>query len=316
MQVKSGAGKKHISPHHHAAHTELGGDMLPGHRLPEERLDLPADGPVIPIDDADGDLFPPEFRRFQGLVPVRQRFLQPEDPLPIPGVGIDLVEADAGLEDVHQGRPLEEDRLPDQMTEVFLVAGETSGHKRGAHRDRESERIKGNVPGSLGAQGVFHAKIRRGGALPFGQGVDLVVGDHDGDVQTPADGLDEMVPSLAVHAAVAGIGDDGEIGTGQLDPHGERQGPAVEAVEIIHLQVMGHFGGLPDPRCENDLILRDGEFPEGLLQDVPDGEIAAAGAPGDIDSRFHISTPQDNRSFRDRQSSSTVKHSPLYFRIR
>ena len=92
------------SSHHHAAHVEAGGRVRLRQRNPEDLFDLTARGLVIAVDDADRDLLPPEVGRPDGLVAVGQGLFQLEDPLPVPGVGVDLVEADAGLEDVHDGR--------------------------------------------------------------------------------------------------------------------------------------------------------------------------------------------------------------------
>jgi hypothetical protein len=108
-----------------------------------------------------------------------------------------------------------------------------------------------------------------------------------------------MISPFAVHTAVTRLGDNGEIRTGQLDPRGERQGPAVEAVEVVHIEVMGHLGGLADPRGKDDPISRHGKLMEDRLQNVPDGEIAATGTPGGIDFCFH-------RFFSFRTGSATL----------
>src|SRR4030042_3011893 len=65
LLVKVIAGLR--SPHHHTAHAELADDMFRGHRPPEERLDLPGFGPLVPVDDAEPDPLPPSFPPSQRL---------------------------------------------------------------------------------------------------------------------------------------------------------------------------------------------------------------------------------------------------------
>ena len=111
--------------------------------------------------------------------------------------------------------------------------------------------------------------------------------------------MDKVISSFAIVTTITGVCNDGQIRSGQFDPHGQRQRPAMEAVEVIHLQVMRHLGSLPDSRCEDDVFDGDGDLLEGFFQSVPDGKITAAGAPGDIGFLCHVSIPQDNKFFRD-----------------
>jgi len=48
-----------------------------------------------------------------------------------------------------------------------------------------------------------------------------------------------------------------------------------------------HLSGLADPGDDHYLLRFPSQLGQGLLQDFPNGEIAAAGAPGDV-GFFHI----------------------------
>jgi hypothetical protein len=109
--------------------------------------------------------------------------------------------------------------------------------------------------------------------------------------------VDEMIPSLTVVAAVTGIGNHRKFRPGKFDPNGKGQRTAMEAVEIINIQVLGHFGRLSDPRCEDNIFSGKRKFLKGLFQDIPDSKIAASRAPCDIRSLCHISSPHISKGF-------------------
>ncbi len=90
--------------------------------------------------------------------------------------------------------------------------------------DGQGDRVQGDVLISLWGQVILHGEVSRGRALPLGQAVDLVIGGQYRDIQTPSYGVDEMISSFAVVAAVTGVCNDSEVRPGQLDPDGKRQG--------------------------------------------------------------------------------------------
>jgi hypothetical protein len=71
--------------------------------------------------------------------------------------------------------------------------------------------------------------------------------DKVGYIRVAPDGVHEMVAALAVHIAVAALGDDHHGRVGRFDPCGRGQRSAVEPVEEVTLQVMGSLGRLADP---------------------------------------------------------------------
>src|SRR4030067_287004 len=66
-------------------------------------------------------------------------------------------------------------------------------------------------------------------------------------------------------------------------PPGQR--PAVQAVEHVHVHVMGKLRGLADPGDEHDLVLLPAELLHRLLYRVQDPEVSAPLAPCVLDIR-------------------------------
>src|SRR5690606_18873828 len=87
--------------------------------------------------------------------------------------------------------------------------------------------------GPLGGGAGDEALGRRGRVLALGQPVDHVVLHDVGDVDVPADGVEEVVPPDAVAIAVARHRDDVEARVGQLGPLGDGKGPAVQGGEAV-----------------------------------------------------------------------------------
>src|SRR5512139_1733822 len=118
-----------------------GAEGLPrGQRLPcQDRLPLLESGPLVPVDDAEGDAVAPFERLAERRDAVSGIVLRPEpvDPLAVPLVGVHLVEGDAGLQDVHEAEALVPDRLLHYPLQVLRIAGKGPGREAAVQRHGE-----------------------------------------------------------------------------------------------------------------------------------------------------------------------------------
>lgn len=239
---------------------------------------------VIAVEKADGDAVAP----FEGSGKCRDAILgivlglDVVDALLIPVVGVDLVEGDAGLEDVNQRKAIVVHGLLHQAAEMRRVGGKGPGHE--AAVERHGERHGVELLGDHAERGIFRlcSGAGCGRGLPLGQSVDLVVVDKELHVDVPADRRHEMVAAFAVAIAVAG-GDDHRHGVvGEPDPCCHRQGPAVQAVEGVASGIVRQLGRLADARNQGDLMGFKLQIDHRLLERFQDREIAATRTPSRI----------------------------------
>ena len=91
-----------------------------------------------------------------------------------------------------------------------------------------------SVRGSLRDGSQFGGR----GILPLGHTVNLVVEEHQIDVDVPADGVDEMVTADSQRVTVAAHLPDAEIRIGDLHSGRDRGGAAVDAVEPVGVHIV------------------------------------------------------------------------------
>ena len=107
------------------------------------------------------------------------------------------------------------------------------------------------------------------------------------------------MPGSYAHAvAVSAARDDLEVGVGQLDPGGERQGPAVERVDSVGVEEVGRLAGAPDARDHRQAARVDVHLGQRHLHGAEDAKVSAAGAPVVVEValqvcelKCHLSTP-------------------------
>src|SRR5690606_23800293 len=109
----------------------------------------------------------------------------------------------AGLENVHQRVPRVLDGLGDNLRQVLGIPGEAPGNEGAAVGQGQGQGVDRPFDGPLGGGAGDEALGRRGRVLALGQPVDHVVLHDVGDVDVPADGVEEVVPPDAVAIAVA-----------------------------------------------------------------------------------------------------------------
>ena len=231
-----------------------------------------------------------------------------------PLVGVVFVEGHTGLEQVHQGIAAVRDRRPEKGAGLFRVAHVGAGHERGVQGDGHGQGVERLVDHAGDLQRGDETALAGGRGLALGQAVDHVVVDDVGQVRVAADAVEEMVAALAVHVAVAALGDHGQARVARPDGRGRRQGPAVQPVEVVGVDVLGQLGRLADAGDEHGLLRVKLQLGQGFADQFEDAVVAAARAPGDVTVRAgpgvggHADT-----SVRSRVStSSALKARPLY----
>ena len=82
--------------------------------------------------------------------------------------------------------------------------------------------------------------------------------------------------------AVAAEQEDVQIGPGEADAGGQRDGAAVDEVGAVAVDEIGKARGAADAGEGDDLLVIDLAFLENLVIGGEDGEVAAAGTPGGV----------------------------------
>ena len=195
---------------------------------------------------------------------------------------VELVECDARLKDVHERVAFVLDSFLKNLGCMVDVAGEGPRDEARVQGDGDRERIERFEEDAADLDGRDEAFPAGGRGLAFGQAVHHIVMHDVGNVRVPADRVDEVVATLAVHVAVTALGDDGQGRIGGFDGRGGGQGPAVQAVKDVRCEVMGNLGRLADARNEHEVRRLDPQLGQRPLEDFEDGKVAAPGAPGDV----------------------------------
>ena len=138
-------------------------------------------------------------------------------------------------------------------------------------------------------EGVFHSSVRarlrhetacaRRGVLAFGEAVDLVVEEHDVDVDVSAYGVDEVVAADGEAVAVARDLPYGHLRIGHFVACGYCGGASVDCVEAVCVHVVGQARAAADTRYHGSLVRGYSQRGHGLVESVEYGVVAAAGAP-------------------------------------
>jgi hypothetical protein len=95
--------------------------------------------------------------------------------------------------------------------------------------------------------------------------------------------MDPVGGADAAAVAVAGHHEDVEVGSPHLDPFGDRQRPAVQAMKTIGVHVVGKAARAADSRNEDRLFRRQLFVATEALHGGEDCVVAAAGAPAWLD---------------------------------
>src|SRR5256885_1189795 len=98
----------------------------------------------------------------------------------------------------------------------------------------------------------------------------------------------EMAPADRETVAVAAEQKDVEIGPGQADPTGIRDGAAVNEVGAVAVDEIRKARGTTDSGNGDDLLVIDLAFLEDLVIGSEHGEIAATGTPGRVIGRYRL----------------------------
>ena len=130
-----------------------------------------------------------------------------------------------------------------QLLDVKRRPARHINRARGLHQVRQVERwIVGAVRIGRGDDRAGRGRRR----LAAGHGVDQVVDADDLHIHVAAGGMDQVVAADGEQVAVARIHHHVELGIGQLQSGGERNGAAVRGVERIQVHVAGDAAGAAD----------------------------------------------------------------------
>ena len=105
---------------------------------------------------------------------------------------------------------------------MFCPAGKPTGHKADVHGYCDFDRVEGLGKYSIGLILCDKPRFRGRAGLPFGQSVNLVVMNDQGQINVPPYRRQEMIPAFTVAAAITAFNYDFEFSVAQLCAGGDR----------------------------------------------------------------------------------------------
>src|SRR5260370_13077457 len=95
--------------------------------------------------------------------------------------------------------------------------------------------------------------------------------------------VNEVVSTDSKAVAVSACHQHGQFVIGKFQARGYREGPTVQCVHAIGVYEARQIGGTTNPANGDDIVIRNLQFDEGLLNGREDAKIATSGAPVGID---------------------------------
>ena len=189
-------------------------------------------------------------------------------------------ELGASLQDAHEGEPaVTEGRGDDLEQDLRNPVDCLRDERHVLHAERDRERVQ-CIEERAARCRVALRSLRRGRrGLLLRQAVDVIVVQQHGHVHVVADRVEPVRGADAATVAVAGVDEDVQIGTGELDALGDRQRTAVNAVEAVGAHVMRQAARAADSRDEDGLLRLEALVTAQALDGGKDGVVAAALAP-------------------------------------
>src|SRR3990172_6728255 len=152
------------------------------------------------------------------------------------------------------GVPRVADALLDRVAQPLRGMGVPSGDiacARGRHKCTE---VEGPLDVAIDGRRGLGSQRSRGGQLPPCIGVNEAVEQYVGDVRIAPSGVNEVVAADGATIAVTGECDHGELGTGKLEPGGERKGTAMKNARHIEVDDRPDDVVASDPTYDHDLV--------------------------------------------------------------
>ena len=115
--------------------------------------------------------------------------------------------------------------------------------------------------------------------LAAGHAVDVVVHDDHGQPYVSPGGMDQVVSADGGDVTVTGDDDDLQMGVGQLDSRGERDGPSVGRVDCVEVEIAGRPGRTADARNYDRVAPRQPQVLDCLGHVTHDDAVSASRAP-------------------------------------
>jgi hypothetical protein len=191
-------------------------------------------------------------------------------------------EFDAFAKAFDDGEALVIESALDHFHHVFDLRGVRARDERSPAGDEFFHRIDRLIDRAGRVGFTLEPDRRRRRGLLFGQAIDEVVHDEIGHVDVLARSVIDMVAAYRETVAVATEEEDVQVGPGQADAGGQRDGAAVNVVRAVAVDEIGKARRTTDPREGDDLLVIEVAFLEDFVERGEHREIAAARTPGRV----------------------------------
>ena len=161
----------------------------------------------------------------------------------------------------------------------LAVAIHDAGHEGAASAEGQGDGVDRVIDHAARRGDGSQTDLRGGRVLPLGQAVNLVVEQHDVQVEVAANGVNVVVAADRERVAVAGADPDAEVRAGRLQAGGHRHGASVDAVHAIGVDVIGQPRRAADARDHDNLFGFQAQLGHRVLELLENHEVTAAGAP-------------------------------------
>jgi hypothetical protein len=191
-----------------------------------------------------------------------------------------FIKSDAGCVKVKKGKSLMPEPFNQGSGNALGIPCKEAGHKSGTIRQSHQRRIEGRVRAPLGRGLGFETDGRAGRRLSFGETINGIVKKQVLDINVSPDSMRQMTASNAQPIAVSTYGAYGQLWIGQFHTGCHRQGPSMHRMKAIGIGEKGISACATDPRHSDNLVMRQPEVLDGIVETLVNSKIPATGAPG------------------------------------
>ena len=165
---------------------------------------------------------------------------------------------------------------------VLGIPVDGARHERGVGSENEGQGFEGHVHRAHRRGLRSFAELARGRILALGQSVDLVVEEHDFQIDVSPDRVDQVVSADREPVSISCDHPHAQIGVRDLEACRDRRRSTVEGVKPVGIHVVGEAAGAADTRDHDRLVEVFAELGKGRLHRIENAVVTTSRAPADV----------------------------------
>src|SRR6185312_3943814 len=183
----------------------------------------------------------------------------------------------------------------EHLLQMLGIAVHASRHETGIRTHRQGEGIEGMIDASerRGFRDLMFLRRRR--ILALGQPIDLVVEEHDIEIEIPPQQMNGVIPADTQTVPVPGDYPNAQFGSRGFETRRDGRRSAMDGMHPVGAHIIWKAAAAADARNDDDVLAGDSEGRHHLLNLCEDGVIYAARAPAHFLVRSEVFCSQGRR---------------------